>query len=127
MARIIGQHIRAQHQHAHHASGLDCKRGQVVHPFDDLALGARVIEPDLGIIAGAHSFDLVAQHAPFAIGVTADEETHHVRHILWRAGKPVLHRQEVGTQVLRLARDEFEDLWQAAQHRHLARARAAGL
>ena len=63
-----------------------------------------------------------AQRLARAVGVAVDQELHHVRDVLLRAGEPVLQGQEIGAHVLRGAGDEAQDLRQPAQHLHLLRA-----
>jgi hypothetical protein len=86
----------------------------------------RVVEPDLGVVDRRLRLDLV----PCPVrGIARDEVADHLAHVVVRPPQPVLHGQEVGAQVLRLAGQEPQDLRQPPQHPHLplARGRPRGL
>ncbi len=61
--------------------------------------------------------------APVAAPVARDQRAQHRLDVLVGAAEPVLHRQEPGTQVLRLAGHEAQQLRQPAQRLHLSSAR----
>ncbi len=90
--------------------------GQVGDVGRDAGGEVRVVEADLGVLDGCGD----GGAAPVAAaGVARDEEADHRLDVVVRAAQPVLHGQEPGAQVLRLAGEEAQDARQAAQHRHL--------
>ena len=125
VTRVIGQNVGAQHQHAHRSDRLGSQRRQACDLLHNRGRRARVVEADLRIILRRRRVDPAAQAAPRTVGIAPDQEPHHSGQVLLRARQPILHRQEVGPQILRGAGDEFQDLRQSAQHGHLPRAGAA--
>jgi len=81
---------------------------------------ARVVDADFRVLQRRARLERAAQAAARAVGVAVDQELHQVEHVLFGPGQPVLHGEEIGAHVLRGARDEPQDLGQAAQHAHLA-------
>ena len=129
MAAITSQHVGAHHQEADPALlgplGRDTRQLRQIlgHP----ALELRVIEAELGMVDRQLGVQRAAQHLPGASRVAVDQPADHVGDVLVRAGEPVLHREEIGAQVLGRARHEAQDLRQPAQHGHLpAHRRSAG-
>jgi hypothetical protein len=124
MRAIGGQHVRAHHQ--------DANRGdRFLRPWQVLDLGDDLVARQIGVIKRHIGIDDRRRRlglAPFRIGgIAADQKADHRRHIVVRAAQPVLHRQEPGAQVLRLARHEAQDLRQPAQDLHLLFAEFADL
>ena len=83
-----------------------------------------MIDAHIRILCGRRGLHRVAQGLARAIGIAAQQEAHHVDDIGFGSGQPILHGQEIGPHILRLARDQPQDLRQAAQHGHLLGARA---
>ena len=144
MPGVSGEHVGAHHQQPDGAPHLALRSRQIFDPGRDpargglrgpggppargrrgrlRARGARVVEAHLGILEGRRRLDPPAQGAARTVGVAVDQEADHVHDVAVGARQPVLHGQEVGAHVLRGSRDEAQDLGDAAQHRHLLRAR----
>ena len=115
MRGISGKDIRPQHQHANSGFNL-CRARQIGQIGCDARGKIGVVKAAIGVIN--RGFRKSA--APvFAVGIAAQKEADHLFDVVVRPAQPILHRQEPGAQVLRLAGDEPQNLWQAAQHRHL--------
>ena len=84
-----------------------------------------MVESGLGILARSSRIYEVTQRFAFARGVARHEMAHEIGDVLVRTGQHVLQAQEVGAQILRFARQETQELGQAAQHAHLPFARRA--
>ena len=83
-----------------------------------------MVDADIGIFDGGGGFDRLPV-LPF--GIARHQHADHLFDIIVRPAQPVLHRQEPIAQILAFARDQAEDLGQAAQGFHLAFAGFAGL
>ena len=125
MRGIAGQRIRAQQQQADGAAAAGLRqRGRRI---SDAGLELRVVDADLRILGRQLRLERAAQRLARTARIAVDEEAHHVREVVLGAGQPVLQRQEIGAHVLRRARNEAQDLRQAAQHLHLLDAGRRGL
>ena len=114
VARVARQDVGAHHQQADRA--VVARLRQRLGAFGHAARQFGVIDAGLGILQRRLRLD----GAPAAIA--ADQIAQHVGDVVVGTGQKILHRQEIGAQVLGLAGDVFQDLGQAAQHLHLARA-----
>ena len=81
-----------------------------------------MIDTDFRVLDRQQGRRLAAQALARAIRIGIHQELHHAGDILFRARQPVLQREEVITYVLGSARNEAQQLGQAAQHFHLLSA-----
>ncbi len=114
MRGVAGQQVGPQKQHANRTAGAP--GGQLLHAGDDAAWRARVVEPDIGVFH--RRFDL-CQRQRRRLAVALDQHAQQVGEVFFRAGQPVLQRQEIRAHVLRGAWDEAHQLGQPLQHAHL--------
>ncbi len=120
---VARQQVRTHHQQAHRAVLAADGHARQVAQFGRHALRhARVVDADFGVFQRNAGLERAAQLAVGAIGVAVHQKLHQVEHVLLGPGEPVLHGQEIRAHVLRGAGNETQDLGQAAQHAHLARA-----
>jgi hypothetical protein len=115
---VSGQHVGAQHQQADGADGVP-RGGKRVGARGHPARETRVIDADLGIFSRQRRLERAAQRPAVAVGVAVHQEADHGHDVLFRTGQPVLQREEVGADILGGARDEGQQLGEAAQHGHL--------
>ena len=81
-----------------------------------------MIYADFGIFLGRFGFRIAAQRGARPGGVAINERTHHRKGVVVRSGQPILQRQKISPDVLGGAGNKFQQLGQAAQHRHLGSA-----
>ena len=124
VARIPGEHVRAQHQQTHGASRLALRRRQRRDLVGDATGGGRVVHADVGILDRGFGLERGTQPLARAIGVATDQVAGEVRDVDVGSGQPVLQGQEVGPHVLRGARHPAQQAWDPAQHLHLLHAGA---
>ncbi len=125
MARILGEHIGAQHEEADRTALARSGAGGQGRSTRRHARGhRRVIDADFGIFARRFGLHRAAQGGTLAGSIAVDQRADHVHHVVVAAREPVLQGQEIGAHVLRGARHEAQQLGQAAQHGHLTLARA---
>ena len=129
MRGVVGEHIGAHHQKTDRAglalaTGGPLIDGKIVgHPVFQL----RMIKPDIGIDRRIGGLDDGAQHFARTLGVARDQEPDQVGDVVVGPGQHVLHGQEIGAHILRLAGNEAQQLGDLPQHLHLARTRRTGL
>ena len=114
MAGVAGEHVGAHDQQADRRLARPPAGAAVCRALSRDAAGhARMIDADLGIFDGRRRFSAPRKRAARAVGVAVDEKPDHVGHVLFRAGEPILQRQEIGAHVLRRARNEAQQLREA--------------
>jgi hypothetical protein len=115
MRGVRRQDIGPQHQKAHRRRS-PLRARQIARIGRHPGLEAWVIKPDLGVIHRSGSL----YSLPGRVGrIAADQKADHRLQIVVRPAQPVLHRQEPGPHVLRLAGNPAQDLRQPAQQGHL--------
>jgi hypothetical protein len=117
MGAVAGQEVGAQQEEPDRALGTGAR--QILRALADPPGQPRMVDTDLGIDRGRGDFAAAAQAGARSSGVAVDQEVDEALEVLGRAREPVLHREEIGLQILGLAGDEAEQLGQPAQHRHL--------
>jgi hypothetical protein len=122
MRCIVCQQIGTHQQQTDRALRGTGRGRQEICPLADPALDARVVDADIGIFDRRTYLECAPQPDPVAAGVAVHEIADQITHVFFRTGQPVLHCQEVSADVLRRARNEAQDLRQAAQHLHLVGA-----
>ena len=115
MRGVLGQNVAAQHQDADGCDRIGGLR-QLGGIGGDPARHVGVVKTDLGVVDRRRRLDA----APVAVvGIAAHQIADHGFDVVFGPAQPILHAQEPGPQILRLARDEFQHLRDRAQHRHL--------
>ena len=121
MRGVGSQNVRAQQKQANGCLRLGQAR-QVRFAFGDPLGESRVVEPHIRVI----DWRLGGRTAPcFLSAVARDQKPDHLFDIVVRPAQPILHGQKPGAQILRLAGNILQDLWQTAQHLHLLLPRGA--
>ena len=120
---VAGEDVGAHDEHADRP-GLAGAR-KVLPLFRDLLAGAGMIKADVGIAFGRQRGRVTAQGLTGSARIAVDQHADELLDVVVRPGEPVLQPQEIAAHVLRLARNEAQDLRQPLQHLHLAGAAGA--
>ena len=118
MRGVGGEHIAAQEHDTDRAARAAMRQVGGIGG-DPVVRQVGVVEPHIGILDRQCGLDAVPVGT---VGIARDQEADQPFDIVVGAAQPILHRQEPGAQILRLAGQELQDLGQAAQHLHLPRA-----
>ena len=125
---VVGQQIRAQHQHPDRSRGAWAGWGwQLGNLFGQAPRHARVVHADLRVIDRGGDLHQAAQGTARTIGPAVDDMPQQVEHVLVGSAQPVLKRHEISAHVLSGARNESQHLRNAPQHLHLRRTARSGL
>ena len=116
MRAVRGEDIGPQHQQTD-SRDRNSRCWQIAQIGDDMMIGqVRMVEADIRI------FDWQISRGAMPISarcIAADHEPDHLFDVVVRPAQPILHAQEPSAQILRLARDQFQDFRQTAQRLHL--------
>ena len=119
MRGVARQQIRTQQQQADGGLVFAAVAGQLAELFADALFHLRVVQAHLGVFDRVFRLGQRAQGLAWTLGVAVHQGFDQVFDVVFRPGQPIAHGQKEQAQVLRGARNEAQQLGQAAQHGHL--------